>query len=119
MKSKPISLTKVLPWASTTISFQPRPVPPYGVPSPSTTPAGLVSTARPSGSQSIENGRTRHRQLDPALPRRRRTRAPRPAIQSQTHSLPACQRGDSPMLRPLAKISMQVRPPPDRSLIGR
>src|SRR4029079_15219003 len=57
MKSKPISLTNVLPRASTTISFQPRPVPPYGVPSPSTTPAGLVSTARPSGSQSIENGR--------------------------------------------------------------
>src|SRR3954451_3779706 len=113
IRSKPAALTKVLPRGSTTISFHACPVAPYGVRVPCssvmTTPSVLVSTVRPSGSQSTEKGNPVIFSSTRRLPLASYDDTS-PATQSHTQSRPSCHRGDSPIRNPVAKTS--TSPPP-------
>ena len=99
--------TQQLPPASTTISLNGCPAAPYGASSgPATTPAWVVTTRRPSGSQSMENGSPSTRATTSRSPAAENARTS-PATQSHIQNRPSCHRGDSPICIPLvAKISV-------------
>src|SRR5205823_4361180 len=97
--------THARPAASTTISLNGWPVAPYGSRAgPATTPPGVVTTSRPSSSQSIEKGSPATRATTSRLPSASNT-STSPASQSHIQNRPSCQRGDSPIWIPVAYTS--------------
>src|ERR687898_2766057 len=97
--------THARPAASTTISLNGWPVAPYGSRSElATTPAGVLVTSRPSGSQSIENGSPSTRATTSRVPSASKT-STSPANQSHIQNLPSCHRGGSPIWIPVARTS--------------
>lgn len=73
--------------------------------------AEVVATSRPSGSQSIENGRPSTRATTSRDPSASKA-STSPAGQSHIQNRPSCHRGDSPIRIPAAKISvMSVKTP--------
>ena len=65
----------------------------------------MVTTRRPSGSQSIENGSPSTRAMTSREPSALKA-STSPAIQSHIQNRPSCHRGDSPIWIPVAKISV-------------
>lgn len=87
---------------------------PFGVrarSAPTTSPLGVVATSWPSGSQSIENGSPSAR-VTTSRPPSVSKASTSPATQSHIQNRPSCQRGDSPIWSPVAKISVMPQQTP-------